>query len=123
MRKLATISVMLMISAGAIVFAQELPGGRCDRQCLSALVDSYLAAVVAHDPGRLALAPAVRCADENREVACRVKGRPHLRIGAGSDQVADPNQERHQNAGRIRLCMGLHCPHEVAHETVERLGL
>jgi hypothetical protein len=33
---------------------------RCDRECLSALVDRYLDALVAHDPSRLSLAPVVK---------------------------------------------------------------
>jgi hypothetical protein len=35
-------------------------GGTCDRACLNALVDQYLAALVAHDPSRLPLAKTVR---------------------------------------------------------------
>jgi hypothetical protein len=58
-RLLGTVVVaVLMASVGVVVFAQQQVGnGRCDRACLNALVDSYLAAVVAHDPSRVSLAP------------------------------------------------------------------
>jgi hypothetical protein len=60
MRKLlgTVVVAVLMASVGVVVFAQQQVGnGRCDRACLNALVDSYLAAVVAHDPSRVSLAP------------------------------------------------------------------
>jgi hypothetical protein len=58
-RLLGTVVVaVLMASVGAVVLAQQQVGnGRCDRACLNALVDSYLAAVVAHDPSRVGIAP------------------------------------------------------------------
>jgi hypothetical protein len=58
-RLLGTVVVaVLMASVGVVVFAQQqADNGRCDRACLNALVDSYLAAVVAHDPSRVSLAP------------------------------------------------------------------
>ena len=36
------------------------PGAPCNRACLTALVDSYLAALVAHDPGRVPIAANAR---------------------------------------------------------------
>jgi hypothetical protein len=39
------------------IFAISTAFGQCDRTCLDKLVDSYLAAVVAHDPGRVSIAP------------------------------------------------------------------
>jgi hypothetical protein len=45
------------ISAALPALAQAQ---QCDRQCLDRLVDSYLAAVVAHDPSRVAIAPGVK---------------------------------------------------------------
>jgi hypothetical protein len=38
-------------------FAISTAFAQCDRTCLDKLVDSYLAAVVAHDPGRVSIAP------------------------------------------------------------------
>ena len=47
-------AALLAISTSAVAFAQ------CDRACLQKVVDSYLAAVVAHDPSGVPLAPAVK---------------------------------------------------------------
>ncbi len=41
----------------------------CDRACLQGMVDAYLAAVVAHDPRRLPLAPDVRYTEDGQELA------------------------------------------------------
>ena len=41
----------------------------CDRACLQGMVDAYLAAVVAHDPRRLPLAPDVRYTENGQELA------------------------------------------------------
>jgi hypothetical protein len=43
----------LILSTAASAFGQA----PCDRACLNKLVDSYLAAVVAHDPTRVSIAP------------------------------------------------------------------
>ncbi len=52
--------VTLMVLATGIVGAQQAVTARCDRACLSAVVDSYLAAVVAHDPSRASIAPGAK---------------------------------------------------------------
>jgi hypothetical protein len=54
----ATLLVGLQGRAHGAVHAAELEP--CDRACLRALVDSYLAALVAHDPARVPLAPDVK---------------------------------------------------------------
>lgn len=41
----------------------------CDRACLQGMVDQYLAAVIAHDPHRLPLAPDVRYTEDGQELA------------------------------------------------------
>ena len=41
----------------------------CDRACLQDMVDQYLAAVVAHDPHRLPLAPDVRYTEDGQQLA------------------------------------------------------
>jgi hypothetical protein len=46
-----------LIALFGIALAQRAPAATCDRACLSQLVDSYLAAVVAHDPARVPIAP------------------------------------------------------------------
>ena len=50
---LALAAVALAGTAGA----QGSAGGACNRACLNALVDSYLAALVAHDPSKVPIAP------------------------------------------------------------------
>jgi hypothetical protein len=52
--------VTLMALATGIVAAQQANTGRCDRACLNAMVDSYLAAVVAHDASRTSIAPSAK---------------------------------------------------------------
>lgn len=52
---------ILFVASGALAAAQApkpFPA-HCDRACLTGAVDSYLAAVVAHDPSQVALAPKV----------------------------------------------------------------
>jgi hypothetical protein len=48
--------VIRFVSGLLIAVAAYAQTGQCDRACLNQLVDSYLAAVVAHDPARLAIA-------------------------------------------------------------------
>jgi hypothetical protein len=53
----STVFALLLVSAGATVFTGQQPANaRCDRPCLTALVDTYLAALVAHDPSRVTIA-------------------------------------------------------------------
>jgi hypothetical protein len=63
MRKTVRLAVLACVAAGAFATASAQqkhrapgPGAACDRACLNALVDSYLAALVAHDPSRLPIA-------------------------------------------------------------------
>ena len=63
MRMKAHLIVLACVAAGACatVSAQQKypaprPGASCDRACLNALVDSYLAALVAHDLSRVPIA-------------------------------------------------------------------
>lgn len=44
--------------------AAARPHGGCDRACLTGVTDSYLAALAAHDPSRLKLAPGVRFTED-----------------------------------------------------------
>jgi hypothetical protein len=57
----------------------------CDRACMMALVDQYLAAVVKHDPSGLPLSPGVRFYGEYRRdqdrrwaIGERVRGSHHV---------------------------------------------
>ncbi len=55
--------------ASAFVFstiASAAPS--CDRACMTALVDQYLAAVVKHDPSGLPLSPGVRFTENTAEI-------------------------------------------------------
>ena len=63
MRKTVRLAVLACVAAGAFATASAQqkypaprPGAACDRACLNALVDSYLAALVAHDPSRVPIA-------------------------------------------------------------------
>jgi hypothetical protein len=44
------------------------PSAPCDRACLDGLVDRYLAALAAHDPARLPLAPGARFTENGQEL-------------------------------------------------------
>jgi hypothetical protein len=57
-----TIAGTAAVAAAAVLLvapaaAQPNASRTCDRACLNALVDSYLAALVAHDPSKVAFAP------------------------------------------------------------------
>jgi hypothetical protein len=54
---LACVAVGALATASAQQkYPAPRPGAACDRACLNALVDSYLAALVAHDPSRVPIA-------------------------------------------------------------------
>ena len=53
-------------SAGAVVKSGARP---CDRACLSSFADRYLAAMAAHDPARLPLAPGVTFTENGQALA------------------------------------------------------
>jgi hypothetical protein len=58
MRRLlgAALSVALIAGTQGVALA----AGSCDRACLKGMVDSYLAALVAHDPAKVPIAPGAR---------------------------------------------------------------
>jgi len=67
--------VVLCASAGSFLSqlaAAGEPAGAldaaCDRSCLDAFVDQYLAALVAHDPSRLPLASHFPSFEKSREI-------------------------------------------------------
>ena len=70
----AVLSVLTMGSAEA----QVTQSNRCDRTCLEGMVSSYLTALAAHDPGRLAVTPGVKYAENDQPLA----------LGKGEWQVA-----------------------------------
>jgi hypothetical protein len=53
----AAAAVVAAAALAAAANAQPNASRTCDRACLNALVDSYLAALVAHDPSKVAFAP------------------------------------------------------------------
>jgi hypothetical protein len=54
-------AVLTFVAFGTgVVLAQQPRTEPCDRTCLNARVDAYLAALVAHDPSRVALAPGAK---------------------------------------------------------------
>lgn len=54
--------------AAAVSGGGSLAVGQCDRGCLSAFVDQYLDAVVAHDPSRLPVAKAVKFTENGQRL-------------------------------------------------------
>jgi hypothetical protein len=62
-RLVAPVAFVLL---GALVQAQA--PAPCDRRCLSGLLDGYVDALVAHEPSRLPLAPAVRFAENGQRL-------------------------------------------------------
>ena len=68
---LAVLALGLVGAAPAPARADPPPIGAidCDRACLQGMVDQYLAAVVAHDPNRLPLAPDARYTENGQELA------------------------------------------------------
>jgi hypothetical protein len=62
----------IIAALGALVSGQALAalGARpqCDRNCLTGLVDQYLAAMVKHDPAGLPLAPKVKFTEDTAEI-------------------------------------------------------
>ncbi len=60
MRRILAVTVAVL---GAAVAAQA-----CDRACMTALVDQYLAALVRHDPSGLPLSPGVRFTENTAEI-------------------------------------------------------
>ena len=60
MKRLARIVLTTLVFAGLQGLAHAAKESSCDRACLNAQVDSYLAALVAHDPARVPLAADVK---------------------------------------------------------------
>jgi hypothetical protein len=56
---IAAVSTLVAFGTG-VVLAQQPRTEPCDRTCLNARVDAYLAALVARDPSRVALAPGAK---------------------------------------------------------------
>lgn len=62
MRRLAKVVASLVALIGILAIAQPAQGAaaQCNRACLKNTVDKYLAALVAHDPSQVSLAPDVK---------------------------------------------------------------
>jgi hypothetical protein len=59
-RLIDALAALALAAVGTGAGAQQASRSGCDRACLTAVVDSYLAALVAHDPSRVPLAPNAR---------------------------------------------------------------
>ena len=71
--KARTIVVKMAATVTAVVMAwlpaaESFASDVCDRTCLTGLVDKYLAALLAHDPGQLPLARVVRFTENGQEL-------------------------------------------------------
>jgi hypothetical protein len=75
MRRAGLLRDIATIVAGLSLFLAESAASRaaeatsCDRACLKALMDQYLAALVAHDPARLPAAPTVKFTENTNRLA------------------------------------------------------
>jgi hypothetical protein len=56
----AIVILLISIATLLIVHPAQAAPARCDRNCLKSTVDDYLAALVAHDPSRVPMAPDVK---------------------------------------------------------------
>jgi hypothetical protein len=60
-RGIASVALAMLMTLGiSVVLAQQPRTEPCDRTCLNARVDAYLAALVAHDPARVSIAPGAK---------------------------------------------------------------
>jgi hypothetical protein len=67
MKAIRSCTVALLLAAVSITAASAEHGGQtCDAACLHGFVDQYLAALVARDPARLAVAPDIRFTENTR---------------------------------------------------------
>jgi hypothetical protein len=62
MKTICRAIAILFVSTAFLAVAQQLQASpaKCDRACLKATVDTYLAAVVAHDPSQVHFSPTVK---------------------------------------------------------------
>ncbi len=60
--------LMGAVPASLVHAAQPAPAQACDRNCLLQLADTYLAAVVAHDPSKAPLAPDVKFVEQVKRI-------------------------------------------------------
>lgn len=65
-RKTAPFLLLAMLTAASALAA---PASRCDRACLKGLMNGYLAALLAHDPGRLPTTPDVKFTENTNRIA------------------------------------------------------
>src|SRR5215203_2195965 len=52
----AVLGAVLGVSAATVSAQRGQPGAACDKACLQGIADAYLAALVAHDPSKAAIA-------------------------------------------------------------------
>jgi hypothetical protein len=60
LKALTRATAVLLFAIGVLAIAQPSQAAQCNRACLKSTVDNYLAALVAHDPSRVAFAPDVK---------------------------------------------------------------
>lgn len=66
MRKILFVAGLLFALSPASAQSQQ-PAAACDRECLRGMLTRYLDALIAHDPGRLPLAPNARFTEDTVE--------------------------------------------------------
>ena len=66
----AAVMCVLIVTATGVVGAQRGPAGAaCDKTCLQGIADTYLAALVAHDPSKAPLAPNAKFTEQAQPLA------------------------------------------------------
>jgi hypothetical protein len=67
-RTLLLAAVVVLASGGAQAASKTAPATTCDRDCLKTLADNYIAALVAHDPGKVPLAADVKIVENAKRI-------------------------------------------------------
>src|SRR6476620_3403835 len=68
MRTTTTAAVVAMLLTAAPAFAGAGQSAACDRACLQNIADSYVAALVAHDPSKAPMAPDVKFTEQTKDL-------------------------------------------------------
>jgi hypothetical protein len=67
--KTAVIGIVFCVSTMPAAFAGQAAGGTCDRACLMGIADTYVAALVAHDPSKAPMAPTAKFTEQAQMLA------------------------------------------------------
>ncbi|HTV49941.1 MAG TPA: hypothetical protein VME21_02070 [Steroidobacteraceae bacterium] len=68
MRYARLLAILALVSCVAEAATKSTAVNSCDRDCLKALADSYIAALVAHDPGKVPLAKDIKTVENAKPI-------------------------------------------------------